>query len=86
MNPFAPQQQNPQIQFNQQSPIFNSFGGFQNFQNQFNSFMNSMSSAMNPNSMASYAENVIRQKLQSGQITQEQFNQFAQTANQMLGR
>lgn len=24
------------IQFNQQSPVFNAFGGFQNFQQQFN--------------------------------------------------
>lgn len=74
------------IQFNQQSPAFNAFGGFQNFQQQFNGFMGNMSQMMNPNSMAAYCEQQMRSALASGKISQEQFNSMAQTVNQMMGR
>lgn len=74
------------IQFNQQSPAFNAFGGFQNFQKQFNGFVGNMSQMMNPNSMAAYCEQQMRNALASGKISQEQFNAMAQTANQMMGR
>lgn len=74
------------IQFNQQSPAFNAFGGFQNFQQQFNGFVGSMSQMMNPNSLAAYCEQQMRSALASGKISQEQFNAMVQTANQMMGR
>lgn len=75
-----------QGQFHQQSPVFNAFGGFQNFQQQFNAFVNNLSATMNPNTLASYAENQIRIALQNGTITQESFNQMATMANQMMNR
>lgn len=74
------------IQFNQQSPVFNAFGGFQNFQQQFTGFMGNMSQMMDPKSMAAYCEQQMRSALASGKISQEQFNSMAQTVNQMMGR
>lgn len=62
--------------FNQQSPVFNAFGGFQNFMQQFQNFMNGMK-GMN--------QQQIQQKLQSGEISQDEFNNVASMANQMLG-
>jgi hypothetical protein len=76
-------QQNPQ--FNQNDPVFNMFGGFQNFQAQFNQFVGNMQQSMNPNSMASYAETQVRSNLQNGQIPQDKFNQAASIVNRMLG-
>lgn len=74
------------VNFNQQSPAFNAFGGFANFQNQFNNFVQGMQNTMSPQGMASYAEQQMRNALSSGQISQEQFNAMAQMASQMLGR
>lgn len=71
--------------FNQQSPVFNAFGGFMNFQQRFNQFQQSLGQT-NPNTMASYAEAQIRNGLQNGTITQQQFDQAVMIANQMLGR
>lgn len=31
-------------------------------------------------------EQLVRQKIQNGEMTQEQFNQYAQIANQLTGR
>jgi hypothetical protein len=82
-NPFnQPQQQN--IPFNQQSPVFNAFGGFQNFMQQFQGFMNGMK-GMNQQQMAEYAQQQIQQNLQSGKISQDDFNNVAAMVNQMLG-
>lgn len=75
--------QNPQ--FNQNDPVFNMFGGFQNFQSQFNQFVGNMQQSMNPNSMSSYAESQIRENIQNGQISQDKFDQAAQIVNRMLG-
>ena len=72
-------------QFNQNDPVFDMFGGFQNFQTQFNQFVGSMQQGMNPNSMASYAESQVRSNVQNGQIPQDKFNQAAQIVNRMLG-
>ena len=70
--------------FNQNSPVFNAFGGFQNFMQQFQGFMNGMK-GMNQQQMAEYAQQQIQQKLQSGEISQDDFNNVASMANQMLG-
>lgn len=76
-------QQNPQ--FNQSDPVFNMFGGFQNFQAQYSQFVEGMQQNMNPNSMASYAESQVRANVQNGQIPQDKFNQAAEIVNRMLG-
>lgn len=72
-------------QFNQNDPVFDMFGGFQNFQTQFNQFVGNMQQSMNPNSIASYAESQVRSNVQNGQIPQDKFNQAAQIVNRMLG-
>ena len=72
--------------FNRQSPAFNAFGGFVNFQNQFNRFQQTLAGRMDPNSIASYAEAKIREGLQNGTISQARFNQAAMIANQMFCR
>ncbi len=62
------------------NPIFNMFGGFANFINQFNQFrQNFMQSGMNP-------QQKVQELLNSGQMTQEQFNQLRGMANQITGR
>lgn len=76
---------NQNTQFNQNDPVFNMFGGFQNFQSQFNQFVGNMQQGMNPNSMSSYAESQIRANVQNGQISQDKFEQAAQIVNRMLG-
>lgn len=67
------------------NPIFNMFnysipnnnlGNFSNFMNDFNKFRQSLGS--NP---AQYAENVVKQMVSSGKISQEQFNQATQMAS-----
>lgn len=64
-----------------QNPIFNMFGNYQNFQNRFNQFANTFGqgNAINPQSM-------VQNMLNSGQMTQEQFNQFRMMANQITGK
>lgn len=70
--------------FNPNNPVFNRFGGYNNFMTQFNQFCNQFSGqGMNP---AQYAQQQIQQKLNSGQITQEQFNMIAQQANMFMGK
>ena len=76
-------QQNPQ--FDQSNPVFNMFGGFQNFQSQFGQFVGGMQQRMNPDSMSSFAESQVRANVQNGQIPQDKFNQAAAIVNQMLG-
>lgn len=76
---------NQNTQFNQNDPVFDMFGGFQNFQSQFNQFVGNMQQGMNPNSMPSYAESQIRANVQNGQIPQDKFEQAAQIVNRMLG-
>lgn len=65
------------MQFNQNNPIFNAFGGFQNFQMQFNNFANSLGQ-QNP-------QQLVQQMLNSGKMTPQQFEQLRQQANQMMG-
>ena len=56
--------------------LFQAFGGFQNFQNQFNQFKNNMGQT-NP-------QQTVQQLLNSGQMTQQQFNQISQLANMIM--
>ena len=53
------------------------FGNMQNFMNQFNQFKQQFGN-QNP-------QQVVQQLLNSGQMSQEQFNQLSQMANQILG-
>lgn len=72
--------------FNQQSPAFDAYGGFANFQNQFNRFQQALATQMDPNAIASYAEAKVREGLQNGSISQARFNEAAMMVNQMFGR
>lgn len=58
--------------------IFQMFGGMQNFQNQFNQFKQQIGN-QNPQQM-------VQQLLDSGRMSQQQFNQLSQMANQIMGR
>lgn len=60
-----PPTQNPFGNINQSNPVFNNFGGYQNFMNGFNSF--------------------AQQMLNSGQMSQQQFEWCRQMANSILG-
>lgn len=61
--------------------IFNLFGGFNNFQNQFNAFKQqfTMQNKMTP-------QEKVQQLLNSGQMSQQQFDQLRQMANQITGK
>ena len=59
--------------------LFQRFGGLQNFINQFNQFRQNFSNQQNPQQM-------VQQLLDSGKMTQEQFNQLSQMANQIINR
>lgn len=67
--------------FNPNNPIFSRMGGYNNFINQFNSFQQqfNQNAQMTP-------QQIIQQKIQNGEITQEQFNQMAQMANMLMGK
>lgn len=61
--------------------IFNMFGGFNNFQNQFNAFKQqfNMQNNMSP-------QEKVQQLLNSGQMSQQQFDQLRAMANQITGK
>ena len=59
--------------------LFQRFGGPQNFINQFNQFRQNFSNQQNPQQM-------VQQLLDSGKMTQEQFNQLSQMANQIMNK
>jgi len=61
--------------------IINAFGGFQNFQKQFNMFANNFKS---PNNLT--PQQLVQNALNSGKMTQEQFDQYRQIANQLTGK
>ncbi len=56
--------------------IFQLFGGIQNFQNQFNQFKQTVGQ-QNP-------QRIVQQLLDSGQMSQQQFNQLSQLANKIM--
>ena len=53
------------------------FGNMQNFMNQFNQFRQNFGNQQNPQQM-------VQHLLDSGQMSQQQFNQLSQMANQIL--
>lgn len=72
--------------FNPNNPIFNQmFGGFNNFQNNFGQFMQSFGNGMNPANIEQFAQQRVQQMLNSGQMSQQEFEQIRQMANQMTG-
>ena len=70
---------NPLLQYGNNQPMNNGFGGF-NMMQQFNQFAQNFrsQSQMSP-------EETIRQMMASGQMTQEQFNRCAYMANSIMG-
>jgi hypothetical protein len=71
--PYPNPNPSPQMSNN---PVFNAFGGYQNFMNQFNSFAQQM--RQDPRQQA-------QQMLNSGQMSQQQFEWCRQMANSILG-
>lgn len=74
----------PQTQQSQQpaynsNPIFNMFGGFQQFQQNFNAFAQSVSQ------QGATPQQIVQGLLNSGKMSQEQFNQLSQMANMITG-
>ena len=55
------------------------FGNMQNFMNQFNQFRQNFGSNQDP-------QQVVQQLLDSGKMSQQQFNQLSQMANQIINR
>lgn len=60
------------------NPIIDMFGNYNNFQQQFSQFANQMGNS-NP-------QQVVQNLLNSGRMSQDQFNQFSQLANMITGR
>ena len=63
-----------------QNPIFSMFGSMQNFSNQFNNFKQNFSQQGfgNPQSL-------VQNMLNTGQMTQSQFNQLSAMADMIMG-
>ena len=61
--------------------IFNAFGNYNNFQQQFNAFKQNfyMQNNISP-------RDKVQQLLNSGQMTQEQFERLRMIANQITGK
>lgn len=76
------QMYNSMNQVPQQNPIFQMFGGENNFYSRFNAFANNF---YNQNQGLS-PEQIVRNKIASGEMTQEQFNRFSNIANIISGR
>ena len=58
------------------NPMFNAFGGYQNFMNNFNSFAQQIQ--QDPRQLA-------QQYMNSGQMTPQMFEQYRQQANAIMG-
>lgn len=71
--PYSNSQPSPQMPNN---PVFNAFGGYQNFMNQFNAFAQQM--RQDPRQQ-------VQQMMNSGQMNQQQFEWCRQMANQIMG-
>lgn len=61
--------------------IMQLFGGYNNFNNAFTNFMRN---PMFQNQQIT-PQQIVQQKLNSGEMTQEQFNQLRAIANQIMG-
>lgn len=66
---------------NQNGNVFNMFGGPQAFQQRLSAFAENFrrSSNLTP-------EQMVRQLMSSGQMTQDQFNRLSQIANTIVGK
>lgn len=68
------------------NPIFNQmFGGYNNFQAAFNPFVQQVMQGMNGVNVDEQIQFMIQQKLNSGEISQQQFESVRQTVNQLTG-
>ena len=67
---------NTNMMLNPNNPLFNNFGGYQNFMNGLNSFAQQLN--QDPRTQA-------QQMLNSGRMTQQQFEQLRQMANALTG-
>ena len=63
--------------------LFNMFGGFQNFMGQFTQFSQNVQQQGTDPKTAAY--NKAQQMLDSGQITQDQYNQILNMAGMIRG-
>ena len=68
-------QQNP-MGINPNNPMMNMFGGYQNFMNSINQFSQTLQ--QDPRTTA-------QQLMNSGRMSQQQFEQYRQMANSILG-
>lgn len=70
------------MNLNPNNPLFQQmFGGFNNFNTAFTNFANNpmfRNPGMSP-------QQIVQQKLNSGEMSQEQFNQLRVMANQIMG-
>ena len=70
------------------NPFFNSHqqNNQQGFRQNFdlNAALQNMARQIAPSGMS--AEQIVRQKIQNGEMSQEQFNQFASIADRLTGR
>lgn len=72
----GPIPQQPQQPMN---PLMSRFGSMANFMQMYNAYASGQMGPINP-------ETMVKNMLQNGQITQDQFNQAAMMANQLTGR
>lgn len=63
------------------NPIQNFFGGFQNFKSQLDTFTRSFNQSSNQS-----AESVVKQMLNDGRMTNDQFEQLKNMADMITGR
>lgn len=62
------------------NPIFDMFGNLQNFQQQFNQFSSQIyQQGQNP-------QQIVQNLLNSGRMSQDQFNKFSQIASMLTGK
>lgn len=73
MTPFNP---------NPNNPLFQQFGGFQNFQNVVNSMMQQVPQNFDPRVVG---QQYIQQQMAAGKISNADFEQARQIANQITG-
>lgn len=66
------------------NPFFNSYQQKQQQNFDLNSALQNLARQIAPTGMS--AEQIVRQKVQNGEMSQEQFNQYADIANKLTGR
>lgn len=71
--------------FNPNNPAFNQFGGFNNFQNGLSQFAQIFGQGNNGANLEQMAQQRIQEMLNSGKISQEQFEMARQKAMELTG-